>query len=254
MANPPQLFSNLVPALPADFIPNDLATACALIPGTEPNTLHCDLKPDWAIGLVPHGGYLAALITHAAKAFSAQNHADLNQTDLITLHQEFISACVFGPAEITVTVLSKGRQYSTLRIQLFQHPGHDRSKKAIHRIEALVRQGSLQRESTSSSLTLPTRTPSSKWPLLDRSTCIEHKDPPGLFERRSAYGKIMFLLGPETDSVSKGIDGPSVRTQWIRFRDPAKTFDDIASLAYLADTHRPLIEAYDIVGKWCKDP
>lgn len=144
-------------------------------------------------------------MTQAAKEFSLAQHREVNQTDLITLHQEFISACVFGPAEITVTVISRGRQYSTLRIQLFQHPSRDRTKPPILRIEALVHQSSLARESASSGLSLPTRTPSSKWPLLDRSTCIERKDPPSLYERRTAYGKVVFMLGPETNEVGKGV-------------------------------------------------
>lgn len=61
---------------------------------------------------------------------------------------------------------------------------------------------------------------------------------------------MIFLLGAETDEVGRGADGPSVRTQWIRWRDPAKHFDDIAALAFLADTHQPLIEAYGVVGNW----
>lgn len=250
MAKATQPFVPVGPTLPPDFVLNDLATACLVTPGQAPNSYLCDLKPDWAIGLVPHGGYLAALITQAAKEFSSIQHQDLNQTDLITLHQEFISACVFGPAEITVSVLSKGRQYSTLRIQLLQHPGYDRVKAPILRIEALVRQGSLKRETISGGMSLPTRRPSSKWPLLDRSTCIERKDPPGMYERRTAYQKVVFMLGPETNEVGKGVEGPSVRTQWIRWRDTSKRFDNVAALAYLADTHRPLIEAYDVVGNW----
>lgn len=249
MATPQPLFAAATPALPADYILNDLAAATALTQSHETNTYHCDLKPDWAIGLVPHGGYLAALITQAAKQFSAEHHKDLNQTDLITLHQEFISACVFGQAEVTVAVLSRGRQYSTLRIQLYQYPGHDRSKKAIHRIEALVRQGSLSRERSSGGISLPTH-PTSRYGLvLDLASCIERKDAPGMYERRTAYQKVVFMLGPETNELGKGTEGPSVRTQWIRYRDTSKRFD-IAGLAFLADTHRPLIEAYDLVGNW----
>jgi hypothetical protein len=248
-ASTPPFVAAAIPILPVDFIPNDLAAATALTRTNEPNTSHCDLKPDWAIGLVPHGGYLAALITQAAAQFSAEHHKDLNQTDLITLHQEFVSACVFGPASVTVTVLSRGRQYSTLRIQLFQHPNHDPSKKAIHRIEALVRKGSLSRERTAGGISLPTP-PSSKYgAILDLASCVERKDAPGVSERRPAYGKVVFMLGADTNEAGKGIEGPSVRTQWIRYRDPSARFD-IAGLAFLADTHRPLIEAYGLVGYW----
>ena len=48
----------------------------------------------------------------------------------------------------------------------------------------------------------------------------------------------------------KGVEGPSVRTQWTRWRNALKFFDNVAALAYLADTHRQLIEAYDVVGNW----
>jgi hypothetical protein len=242
-------FADAIPGLPDDFIHNDLATATALTPGHDSNTYYCDLKPDWAIGMVPHGGYLAALITHAAASFSAAHHAELNQPDLITLHQEFISACVFGPADITVTVLSRGRQYSALRLQLFQYPNFDRSNQAILRIEALVRQGSFQRENNAGGLTLPTRPTSKYGPVLNRTECIEFKDPPGMYERRTAYGKVVFLLDPNTNEVGRGIEGPSVRTQWISYRDTSKRFN-IAGLSFLVDTHRPLIEAYDLVGNW----
>ena len=249
MTDNTKLFLGPVPVLSNDFPFRDLATATALTPSLSPNTYLADLRHDWAIGMVPHGGYLAALITGAAKVFSAEHHSDQKQVDLVTLHQEFISACVFGPAEVTVTVLSRGRQYSTLRIQLFQHPGHDRTKKAILRIEALVRQGSLSRESASGGLSLPTLPTSKFGPILDRASCIERQDPAGLFERRTAYQKVVFMLGPETNEVGKGAEGPSVRTQWIRWRDEMKRID-IMGLSFLADTHRPLIEAYGVVGNW----
>jgi hypothetical protein len=219
---------------------------------TRESTQHFPLRLEARLGDRPRPTWrlLAALITQAAKEFSLAQHREVNQADLITLHQEFISACVFGPTEITVTVISRGRQHSTLRIQLFQHPSRDRTKPPILRIEALVHQSSLARESASGGLSLPTHPPSSKWPLLDRSTCIERKDPPGLYERRTAYGKVVFMLGPETNEVGKGVEGPSVRTQWIRWRNALKCFDDVAVLAYLAATHRPLIQAYDVVGNW----
>jgi hypothetical protein len=78
MAKESQPLYGAVQSLPAEFIPSDLATACTLTPGTTSNTFHCDLKADWAIGVVPHGGYLAALITHAAKEFSLVQHRDLD--------------------------------------------------------------------------------------------------------------------------------------------------------------------------------
>ena len=84
MAKATQPCAGAVFALPPDYLQNDLRDATALTPGENPSTFLCDLKQDWAIGLVPHGGYLAALITQAAKSFSALSHADLNQPDLIT--------------------------------------------------------------------------------------------------------------------------------------------------------------------------
>jgi hypothetical protein len=61
---------------------------------------------------------------------------------------------------------------------------------------------------------------------------------------------VVFLLGPETTKIGRGSHGPSVRTQWVRWRNTSKRFINVASLVYLADTHIPLIEAYGVLGNW----
>jgi hypothetical protein len=88
---------------------------------------------------------------------SLSHHPHLGHADVVTVQQEFISACNLGPAGLDVTELGLGRQYSTLRVQLFSDALVRGASKRILPIEALIRQGNLRGESANNSgITLPT--------------------------------------------------------------------------------------------------
>jgi hypothetical protein len=175
-----------------------------------------DVKQDWAIGLVAHDGYACVIAASAAGAHMSTHHPQLSQIDVVTVQQEFISACNLGPAEVEVTESSLGRQYSILRVQLFQHaPLKGESKRSL-RNEALIRQGNLSRESMNTSgvslLTIPYTV--HYGPPTRRSGCIEWQDVPALFVRRTAYPKVKVLLAPAAASIDSKL-GSSVREQWM---------------------------------------
>jgi len=139
---------------------NSFSQATTVAPSTSTSgksIYTADVKRDWCIGLVPHGGYLMSLIAKAVQCHFQHRHSDLNQTDLITFHVEFLTRSAVGYAEIVIHELKIRRQFSTVRVQLLQYT--DKGRSGVPRIclESLVTVGNLSREAQSGGLSLPTR-------------------------------------------------------------------------------------------------
>ena len=180
------------------------------------------------------------------------HHAKLDQPDLITLHAEFLSRTVIGPAQVTITDLKLGRQFSTVRAQLFQGP--EGTTPALC-LETTITQGNMKSEAARGGVNLPTRLVVAKSDIPKRDTCVERKDPPLLFVRRTAFAKAIFMLPHDTNELGASATlGPSIREQWIRWRNdtggPNGEGFSISSLPFLADTFIPLPEAYGLTGNW----
>ena len=264
-----------LPGLPLDFKINNYATATAVTPSpSNSNTYIADLKRDWCVGLgksrqgrfssfpggptdhgfncytVPSGGYLASIIARAAQLHIQLRQPKLDQPDLITCHIEFIARAVVGYGEVTVTELSLGRQYSTLRLQLYQYPRQDRSRKPALCCEALLRQGNLKKERASGGLSLPTRPILRREELPKRDECVERMDPPHLLRRRPAFLQMKFSMAKDTDELGKSAKlGPSVKQFWVSWQTNNDGFT-IPALCFVADAFRPIPESYGIVDDW----
>jgi acyl-coenzyme A thioesterase PaaI-like protein len=249
-------FIAAVPALPADFNPTPYSAATNAVPSpTSGNVFQIALARDWGIGLVPQGGYVMSVVASAVEVYFATQHAALAQPDLITMHTEFLGRTVMGPGTVRITDLKLGRQFSTVRAQLWQSLGEGAEEDLC--LEATVTQGNLAKEEKSGGISLATRTAILKEEIPTRETCVEQRDAPGLFERRTAYGHVEILLPPTSTALgASGPFGASVRDQWIRWRPswkPNQTVPSgfsISSLCFLADAFIPLIEAYGITGNW----
>lgn len=227
-----------------------------------------DIKPDWVVGIgedrsntlsqvklteftVPHGGYLASLMTLATQRYFSDHQPSLPQPDPISAHVEFLGRSVPGPAVIQITVLKIGRQFSTVRATLA------RSLDAGNvSIEALITQGNLRREENAGELSLPTKPIIEKQEIYPRTACreIPKTDDMSYFGR--AFGKIRLFLPEQQLANNKILNwkhpvyGPSVRDQWITWDDSTgeKLFT-VQSIPLLVDLFRPPASQYDNVNK-----
>ena len=251
-------FIRSVPPLPEDFPHNSFDAAVSVRPKSSTTNVYiADIKRDWAIGLVAHGGYACAVVASAAQAHVFTHHPELGHTDVVTVQQEFISACNLGAAEVEVAELSLGRQYSTLRVQLFQDSETKGVSKRSLRVETLIRLGNLHRESLNTSgMSLPTITYKAQHgPLPPRSECIEWQDTPPLFARRTAYTQVRFLVPPRqthSESSDNAKFRSSVGEQWMTWRnveERQKGFS-VQALCFIVDEFRPVPEHFGIVGQW----
>ena len=195
-----------------------------------------------------------SLLVIAVQKHFQLTHADLEQTDLITFHVEFLARSATGPVEISIHELKIGRQFSTVRAQLLQYPNGNPAAKPRTCMEALVTLGNLKQESQSGGVTLPTRPTLAVQSMAPRTTFREWKSTPEWASRRPAAFKIKILLPPGSNEVlAHPTLGPSVREHWVQWQegvgDSGVGFQ-ISALAYLADAFRPLPEAYGLVDNW----
>jgi hypothetical protein len=91
-----------------------------------------NVDPTWAIGDVPNGGYLLALILRAVLAESSYPHP-------VSTNAHFITPPLPGPAEVTVDVIRTGRTIETLRASL--------SQQGTPRVATIVTTSTLSRTS-----------------------------------------------------------------------------------------------------------
>lgn len=233
-----------------DFPLTSFLDATAVKPSsTNPNLYIANVKRDWCIGLVPHGGYLASLLTHTVSQYFKDQQAARDQPDLITLHIEFLSRTAIGHANILITPLKLGGQFSNVRVQLLQ-PDAKTSKDRVC-IEALVTQGNLTKESQNGQLSLTTL------PLVEprrfpkRESFVWSAPEKELVGRRPAAYKASLWLPPGSkDGLSKSPEGPSIREQWTKWMPENGERFTVESLPFLADAFRPIPENYGLKGNW----
>ncbi|PWW73025.1 hypothetical protein C7212DRAFT_359760 [Tuber magnatum] len=177
------------------------------------------LPRDWCIGFVPHGGYLTSLLLHVGtKHMSAHPQlSKLNQPHPIHSAVTFLSRCAPGPAKLVAAVLKTGRQYTFLRVSLYQD---------VLRLEANIAFTHMTEHQNGP--TLRTMSPRPLPPLTDGPK-LHYKAIPG-----SHFG-------------SDKENSPSIREQWIRMSDGSKF--SITSLGYLSDMFIPLPENYAEMSK-----
>ncbi|KAI1277182.1 thioesterase-like superfamily-domain-containing protein [Xylaria sp. FL0933] len=77
---------------------------------------------DWTVGAVLHGGCVAAMIHHAAETHLITDPVlnARNQSDIASLHFEFLRPCMRQESTITITTLRTGAATSTIQLQLAQ--------------------------------------------------------------------------------------------------------------------------------------
>ncbi|KAH8592881.1 thioesterase-like superfamily-domain-containing protein [Bisporella sp. PMI_857] len=245
-----------MPRLSHDFPMSSFADAIAVTPTSDPTIWKGDLKRDWCIGLVPHGGYIGSVLTHAAAVYMGTHQKKYNQPDIIASHYEFLARSTVGPCTIHVTPLKLGRQLSNLRVQLLQPDPKDASQQKVC-CEALIVQGNLTTEASNGLLNLETKPLITKDQIVDRSNCLAWGAPGEWAFVRPAAFKVEGLFPPGSErygytDLSKNDDGPSVRSQWMRFAPSACAAQKfkVEDLPYLCDAFAPMPENYGLKGNW----
>ncbi|EXM16460.1 hypothetical protein FOTG_15263 [Fusarium oxysporum f. sp. vasinfectum 25433] len=82
----------------------------------EMTTFTVNLDQAFAVGTVPHGGYISAMFLRAASIYLAP----YEQPDTFAAHWHFLSATHIGPAVLVVEEVRRGRALSILHITLYQ--------------------------------------------------------------------------------------------------------------------------------------
>lgn len=191
------------------------------------------------------------LVARTTQLHFQNSHPQLNQPDLITFHVEFLARPSPRPATIHIHELKMGRQFSLVRVQLVQQTSKHEPRICL---EALVTQGNLAREIQAGGPSLPTR------PILPFNA-VSYPPPRSDFEEwhtepiwrttRPVAFKLVTFLPKGSDSLAGNPSlGPSVREQWVRWSDGIGGGDGftIASLPFLADSFRPIPEAYGMIN------
>ncbi|RDW58166.1 hypothetical protein BP6252_13577 [Coleophoma cylindrospora] len=193
-----------------------------------------------------------SVVATAVQSHFALRQPHLDQPDLVTYHTEFLARSAAGPADIVVTELKLGHQFSVVRAQLLQYPGGSPTQGPPRLcVEALVTQGNLARERHSSDvLSLPTRDLRAVYQIPPRESFARFLHDP----RVSLHAKLEFTYPPDTDAASHvhPTVGPSVREQWVRWSaaSPGSRGFTPLALPFLADAWRPLPEGYGLQKKW----
>lgn len=190
-----------------------------------------------------------SLVAETVRQYFQDRHPALKQLDLITFHVEFLSRTAVGPAEVSIQPLKLGRQFSTLRVNI--HQRDPASGKTSVCLEALVTQGNITREVQAAGLSLPTKPMLEKASIPKREACELWEHDPRLPGRRPAAFKAAHYLPKGGDSIcSSPTQGPSVREEWVRWAPGSGERFSIGALAYLADSMRPLPEAFGVTNSW----
>ncbi|KAA8908959.1 thioesterase-like superfamily-domain-containing protein [Sphaerosporella brunnea] len=200
---------------PTAASPLSLAAAVTPAPGGQPGHYTASLQPDWCIGVVPHGGYLTTLLLNASTHFlrNRQPHA-------IHSALTFLTRCSVGPAELRVSPLKLGRQYSFVRVLLMQ-AGAVCVDATITHADMLSERGA----------TLETRRAG---PLPPRDRCVQVLPENGF---RVATRKLRYLVPTERVDCA-------VREQWVTLDDGSAQGFGVNDLGFVADMFMPIPENY----------
>ncbi|CUS12531.1 unnamed protein product [Tuber aestivum] len=208
----------------------DEATATGTI-STKAGEYSAMLPRDWCIGFVPHGGYLTSLLLAVGTKHMTTHPrlSRLNQPHPIHTAVTFLSRCAPGPAKLVAAALKTGRQYTFLRVTLYQD---------VPRLEANIAFTHMTEHQNGPTLrTVPPRPPP---PLTNGLWDTTKGDP--LRDTRPVTNKLHYKAAPDSHFGSDKDNSPSIREQWVRMADGSKF--SIASLGYLSDMFLPLPENY----------
>lgn len=92
------------------------------------HTYEANLRDDWSIGSVPHGGFVTSCFLAVTAKHFGTTLASQKQPHTICLRLEFLKRTETGPALFTVKDAKIGRQTSVIHVSLCQGPNNTREE------------------------------------------------------------------------------------------------------------------------------
>jgi acyl-CoA thioesterase len=219
--NPDAVPSSAPPA-DAAVATTDFDRATAITPSEDGWSV--DLDPSWSIGGSLNGGYLLAPMTKAATAATSM-------PDPLAVTATFVSSPSGGPAEITVTVVKRGRRTSVADVVL-----HQQGRQHIRATAVL---GDLERFD-GPNLDVPPPTD----PSFEESVSIRDRAGPNGMTPPEIFRHFDLRLAPDVGWLTglrpgTADAGEAVIEGWSRFADRREP--DVHSLMVFADAFPPAI-------------
>jgi hypothetical protein len=217
-------------AVDARAIPFVDATAVKVI---DSHTYSATLQDDWAIGAVPHGGYVTSCFLEVANKHFNTTLSKQNQPHTFTIHLEFPRRTEVGPAIFKVKDVKLGRQTSTIHISLIQH-GREEVVAYLNHSNLIAEDG----------ISFPTG-----WALnppvypVDLTKLKSGSDPnwaeqPAMpfSSFRKASNRVRFFFPREGQKIR------SLADQWLTWRNGERFTN--TSLGYVCDMFPQIVESY----------
>ncbi|KIW03403.1 uncharacterized protein PV09_05608 [Verruconis gallopava] len=208
-------------------------TDATAVKAIDSHTYSVELQDDWAIGTVPHGGYVTSCFLEVANKHFSTTLSKQNQPHTFTVHQEFPRRTEVGPAIFKVRDIKLGRQTSTIHISLVQYGREE--------VVAYLNHTNLINEKGVSFTTGWTLSPSaypvdlSKLKAGDDLNWVEQRAMP-FSSFRKASNRVRFFFPREGQKLK------SLADQWITWRNGEKFTN--TSLGYVCDMFPQIVESY----------
>nr|POE51586.1 hypothetical protein CFP56_25793 [Quercus suber] len=200
----------------------------------DSHTYTAAFQDAWAIGTVPHGGYVTSVLQRAVKAHFDTTLSKQNQPHTLSLHLDFLRRTEVGDALITIKDVKLGRQTSVVHVTL--------SQGAREEVVGYITQTHLGREEGASFDTRWNLHPSP--PLVDISQLESDTEPNWKRQVFSAFPQFRKATNQcEYWSPRIGQASPAIADQWMRLRDPHENFTN-ESLGFVVDLFPQIIEAF----------
>lgn len=196
----------------------DFDKAVKIIPELA-GTYYAELMPNWCIGMVPHGGYLLAILLNAMKTNSGIIHKDLAQSDPVQISVAFIVKAQTGPARVQVKEIKIGRTYSNYQLTLQQQ---EDSGSWISLIHAYGIMGSFAKEKGATLITTQRTIPTP-----ERCSSVNTQ----LASFRKVARNFDYWQSPE--AFDKTRENP-----WLAFKDRRPM--DVLAISLISDLMTPL--------------
>ncbi|MCJ1307907.1 hypothetical protein MMC25_001555 [Agyrium rufum] len=202
---------------------------------------------DWAIGSVPHGGFVTSCIQSASTLHFATTHSSLHQPHQQNIHLSFVRRTSVAPFTIRITDTKLGSRTSNIHITLLQHDEPSESNPTPEeRIEVVgyiihtnlhTETGiSLDTQWTLSPPPAPFPTDFSLLKADQDANWTFLPDPLPVSRSRRALARVQFGL------PRHGQPQISIVDEWLRFRSGERFTD--TSLGYVCDLFLQVVEMY----------
>ncbi|KAJ6109704.1 hypothetical protein N7486_001939 [Penicillium sp. IBT 16267x] len=226
------------------------------------NKYSANLRPEWCIGTVPHGGYTSAVLYKLALTHFEHAHPKQYSTPAspISLQFSFIRRTAAGPATLEVEDIKLGARTSTIHIKLLQPSEKQPSKLEIKIVGYIT----VSPPDAEVGISVPTGWKAHPEPVpgslsdgrinfkqlaeTGKDGAWEKSAPPYPEFRRAATQ--LELYGPGKGETQQQRTGSMTIDQWARFRpcgDQDGRWTD-AAVVYLLDMFPMALDGFDSVS------